>query len=457
MVRALYKLDFWGLDGFSSVASNNHFQFVKNIVRDTIAANVFYDWEHLIEGEHIDVGWQVSPLIFQDEHRFTDTDEECEVGCCRNFMASYTILNEGISAAVVNILLNACLVEIEHGPACKGSVPFVCAHNDPVIDFIDIDFKVNYEVFVIEPEYVNSQLIQIAAPLLLEKYVSELDNFYSNSTDFVEKFTEMIGKHSNYSQFYTPVNHEKLLEKQKTFAKIQSGLDTEFDSVLNSDGGSFHEELPYIVEVDEIFFTGELINWTTPDPYIESIINYSGFQDYETKNYRNSYDPYHIFEITKLDLLSTLLKLEVLGIKVTNYTENSLIKIDEYQTFDASCFRLDFDQTLKQTDGSDNAISLSLRFPKKISENYDLPYLRTFPRRFYKSKNPISNESVLKLYKSDYYALIYPKSIETPFSTSPEAVKIRLEKSTKIKSFVTKTDFKYRVVLQKCHENGQTS
>ena len=249
----------------------------------------------------------------------------------------------------------------------------------------------------------------------------------------------------NPTEFHTPVNQAKLLEEQKTFERIQSGFTEEEENPppINDCEGDECNSGEYHVDLDTVKFSGVHVNWTTSDPYVDSVTN-SGFQDSINKTYRENYDPWYFHEISKPDLLSTLLKLEVLGIQVSNYTQNTLINIKEYQTFEASCFRFDFDKVLRQTDDSASAISMSLRFPKLVREKYDLTYLRTFPRRFYKSKTPIASEAVLKQYKYDYYALIYPKSIETPFVNSPEAVRISLKKSTKIKTFVTKTDYEYQ-------------
>ena len=453
LIEILYEGDFWGRSGLKGVDFNvNHFKFIKDWVDDSVADAVYDDWDNLELGTNISIAFknepshiksEVTPLFFRDEF----SDGECGVGCCRQFVITYTMLEEHVSKAVSEILLYACLIDVEYAPTDAapglpgpgmGSLEVA----EPEITSRKIDFKVSYNFSVNDSDYVNSQLHGIAAPILLEKYTSEFDHVYNDSVEFLEYFTDFMAKHSNYSQFHTPVNQAKLLEEQKVFEKIQSGVSGE-DEVGDDDPPNIKDTGFHDVVLESVKFSGSPVNWTTPDPYIDSISN-SGFQDPVNKTYRENYDPWQFYRTTKPDLMSTLLKLEVLGIQVSNYTQNSLININEYQTFDAFCFRLDFDSVLKQTGDSTSAISMSLRFPKLITEKYDSTYLRTFPRRFYKTKNPISSDAVMKQYNWDNYALIHPKSLKTPFVNSPEAVRIMLKKSTKLKTFVTKTDYEYQ-------------
>ena len=63
------------------------------------------------------------------------------------------------------------------------------------------------------------------------------------------------------------------------------------------------------------------------------------------------------------------------------------------------------------------------------------------------------------MYKSDYYALVYPRNLNKPFVNSPEAAKITLEKSEKTKVFVQTTDYEYKHdylnISRKCSFNSK--
>ena len=216
LIESLYEAEFWGRNGLKEVDFNfNHFKFMTDWVDDSVADFVYNQWVDLELRTNTSIGFineplnitsEVTPLFFRDESG-EDELSECEVGCCRNFVTTYTMLEETVSKAVVEILLNACVIGVEYAPtAPAGSAPGVpgiglaVVESEITTDVYDIDFKVSYDVLVNDADYVNSQLLEIAAPILLEKYTSEYDHFYNDSVEFLEHFTDFMGKHSNYSQ-----------------------------------------------------------------------------------------------------------------------------------------------------------------------------------------------------------------------------------------------------------------
>ena len=283
-------------------------------------------------------------------------------------------------------------------------------------------------------------------PVILETYSSRWELIHSNTDLFLEKFTEMIEKYSNYTQFNTPVSVRKLLDKQKIFKILTEQkekdrrIDDQDDTACIGRGGKQIDIAP--LNLNKIVFSGVKIEWKTNNSYLKSL-TFSDFQNRSTLEYDTDFHPHKTFNRIKLNALSTILKLEVLGIQVPDYHTNKMINVSEYQSFDATCIRLDFDPRLSQKDNSVPGISLDLTFPKLLTNYYDDLLIRSFPRKYYKTVNPISTDPVFQGFNTDYYALIYPRSLEQPFVDSEEVTRIKLEKSQKIRTFVRRTDYDF--------------
>ena len=266
---------------------------------------------------------------------------------------------------------------------------------------------------------------------------------YLNNTHFVNVLDDLIMKASNYSQFYKPRFTFDKIAEVIGINKIHRDHNT-IKVVPKCNHCDYHDDIVYefinlTTRHFEIFRKEHnlrkiLKNWKDVQPL-------EGHKGDEVNYFKRMQD-------LNLNIDSNIYSLKIFGVNIKNTARSEHIKISKHINFDATCFRLDFEQKhMKQRAmGISNGLELKLKIPKLYNGIFDRPLPKIFPRRSYKleefSKGMQGSKHKgheIPDFSSDVYILIYPNYLAFPTVESKEVASTLLHPNTAVKVGISQT------------------